>query len=307
MRNGSVLPVVLALLTLYLVWGSTYLAIRFVVEADLPLLWTAAVRFAIAGALMVGGAVARGTARPTRAELGNAFVAGVLMFVGSNGLVMAGQTRIASGLAAVLVALTPVWIALFDAARGERPGPMRALGVVLGLVGVGVLLDPRGSTVDPLGAGAVIGASLCWSTGTMWSRLRPMPTDPVLSAGLQMAMASVVLAPAGFALGERWPDHVPASGLLGFVWLLVGGSIVGYGSYTWLLKVTKPAIATTYAYVNPLVAVILGFFLAGEQLSPRSVVAGAAILAGVAAITLDRPRRRPAALSGAVEQAPLDP
>ena len=192
MRNGSALSVGLALATLYLVWGSTYLAIRFVVEAELPLLWTASVRFALAGGLMIGGAVARGAVRPTRAQLGNAFVAGGLMFVGSNALVMAGQTHIASGMAALLVALTPVWIALFDAARGERPGALRGLGVVLGLVGVGVLLDPRGA-VDPLGAGEVIAASLCWSLGTVWSRLRPMPKDAVLSAGLQMASASVMM------------------------------------------------------------------------------------------------------------------
>lgn len=280
--------VLLALVTLYTVWGSTYLAIHWVVEDHLPLLSTAAVRFAVAGALMTGVARARGAAPAPWARIGNAAVAGTFLFVVSNALVMYAQTRIASGLTALLVALTPVWIALFDAVSGERPGPVRAVGVVAGLLGVGVLVDPTGGTLDPIGAGAVIAASLAWSTGTVWLRFRPLPEDLWASAGWQMGTASVSLAALGWWRGEAWPDTVSPRGAGAFAWLLFGGSVVGFGTYTWLLKVTRPAIATTYAYVNPLVAVLLGWWFASEPLTARAGVAAALILGGVAAISLDR-------------------
>lgn len=283
-----------ALLTLYLVWGSTYLAIRFVVEAGWPLLGTASARFLLAGALFFGAAWASGPLRATVAQVKNAAVAGLILFVVSNGLVMWAQTRVPSGLAALLVALTPVWITFFEALGGTWPSGRRLVGVAAGLLGVAVLVDPRSASVDPLGALGLLGASAAWSVGTLWSKRRSMPESVLEGATWQFASAAVALGLISALVGETWPPgEIDGKGLAAFAWLLVGGSLIGFGAFTWLLKNTAPAVATTYAYVNPVVAAALGWQLADEPFTPRIAVASVLVLVGVAAITTEPSRRDP--------------
>lgn len=283
-----------ALLTLYTVWGSTYLAIHYVVEAGWPLLLTAGIRFALAAGLFLLAARAEG---PWRAASGGsaegvrAVVAALLLFVVSNGLVMWGQTRVPSGLTALLVALTPLWITLVEAALGARPTVRQGVGVVAGLLGVAVLAEPGGGVLDPWGAAALVTASFSWALGTIWTRRRPTVASPTEGAGWQLAAASVVLLGAAAVRGERLPDTLALRPTLAFAWLLFGGSFVGFGAFSWLLRHTRPAVAVTYAYVNPIVAAGLGWAFAGESFGARAGVAGALVLGGVLAITTAQERR----------------
>lgn len=289
---AGVTPAVLvALITLYVVWGSTYLAIGGIVAAKWPLLGTASARFLLASAVFFAVARSRGPLRATWPEVWNAAVAGWILFLVSNALVMWAQTRVASGLAALLVAVTPVWITVLEALEGVRPSPRRIAGVGVGLVGVAVLVDPRAGVIDPLGALGLLGASGAWAVGSLWTKRRPMPEGVLERVGWQLGAASVALALASAAVGETWPaGDLDPRGVVGFGWLLVGGSLIGYGTYAWLLEHTPPALATTYAYVNPVVAALLGWGLAGETLTMRVVAASALVLGGVAAITSERPR-----------------
>lgn len=280
-----------ALATLYAVWGSTYLAIRWIVEAGWPLLLTASVRFLLASLLFLGAARLQGPLRAPGgglAEVRHASVAALFLFVLSNGLVMWGQTRVGSGLAALLVALTPVWIALLEALLGARPSRAQAAGVVAGGLGVAVLADPRAADLDPWGAAALLSASVAWACGTVWSKRSPTRAGPLEGAGWQMLVAAGVLFAASLAKGESPPAALAVRPALAFAWLLFGGSFVGFGTFAWLLRNASPAVATTYAYVNPVVAALLGWWLAGETFGPRAVVAAALVLGGVAAITAGR-------------------
>jgi drug/metabolite transporter (DMT)-like permease len=281
-----------ALATLYAVWGSTYLAIRWIVEAHWPLLLTASARFALASALFLGAARLQGPLRAPAgglAEVRHASVAAVLLFVVSNGLVMWGQTRVGSGLTALLVGLTPVWIAVLEALLGAWPTRPQVAGVVAGALGVAVLADPRSSDLDPWGAAALLSASVSWACGTVWSKRMPSRAGPLESAGWQMIVASAVLLAASLAKGESPPTDLSLRPLLAFSWLMLGGSFVGFGTFAWLLRNASPAVATTYAYVNPVVAALLGWWFAGETFGPRTLVAAALVLGGVAAITVGRP------------------
>lgn len=204
---------------------------------------------------------------------------------------MWGQTRVPSGLTALLVALTPLWITLVESALGARPTARQALGVLAGLLGVAALAEPGGGVLDPWGAAALVTASFSWALGTIWTRRRPTVATPTEGAGWQLAAASVVLLGAAAARGERLPDTLALRPLLAFAWLLFGGSFVGFGAFSWLLRHTRPAVAVTYAYVNPVVAAGLGWAFAGESFGARAGVAGALVLGGVLAITTAPERR----------------
>jgi drug/metabolite transporter (DMT)-like permease len=286
--------VLVALLTLYLVWGSTYLAIHWVIVAGWPLLLTAAIRFTLAGGLFLLAARAQGPLRAPSGgwrELRHAAVAASLLFVVSNGLVMWGQTRVESGMTALLVALTPLWITLIEACLGTRPDRWQLGGVAVGLAGVAVLADPRVNAIDPWGAAALVLASCAWGAGTVWSTRATTAASPIEGAGWQLLFASAVLFVIAGARGERLPDVVAWRPLLAFCWLLFAGSLAGYGAFTWLLRNSSPAVATTYAYVNPVVAALLGWAFAGESFGWRAGIAAALVLSGVAAITTSRGRR----------------
>jgi drug/metabolite transporter (DMT)-like permease len=290
----SPVKVALAFAIVYLVWGSTYLAILFAIDT-LPPFLMASVRFLIAGGLLYGWARLQGAARPTANQWRAAAIVGLLLLLGGNGLVVWSETRVASGVAALLVGIVPCWMVLLDWARpgGVRPAGQVVLGLVLGLAGLVWLIGPDsllgGGRADLLGASAVLLASFFWAAGSIYSRHASMPQSPFLSTAMQMLAASGALLLVGLTFGEASlleRAAVSRSSLLALGYLIVFGSIVGFTAYVWLLRVSTPARVSTYAYVNPVVAVFLGWALADEALTMRMLIAAAVIVSGVALITL---------------------
>ena len=286
--------VLAAFAALYIIWGSTYLGIRFAIET-MPPFTMAGVRFLAAGAILYAGSRARGAVMPTRPQWRTAAVVGALLLLGGNGGVTWAEQRIPSGIAALLVASTPMWMVVLDALRpgGTRPGWAVVLGLLVGLVGILLLVGPRslgGEPVDGLGALAVGGAALSWALGSIYQRGAPKAESTLLNVGMQMLAGGALLLVVGLALGERLdPAEVSLKSGLALGYLVLVGAIVGYSAYVWLLKVSTPAKASTYAYVNPIVAVLLGWALAGEPLGPRVIASGAAVVLAVALITTARP------------------
>jgi drug/metabolite transporter (DMT)-like permease len=282
--------VLAAFAAVYLIWGSTYLAIRFAVET-MPPFTMAGVRFLAAGAILFAWSRARGAAPLTGPQWRTAAVAGVLLLVGGNGLVSWAEQSVPSGITALLIASTPMWMALIDWARpgGVRPRAGVWAGVALGLAGIAVLVGPGGlggEPVDPLGALAIGTASFCWALGSIYQRSAPVSESTLLNVGGQMLAGGAVLVVLGAVLGERLVvADVSARSAASLAYLVFAGAVVGYSAYVWLLKVTTPAKASTYAFVNPLVAVVLGWALANEPLSPRVIGAGALVIGAVALIT----------------------
>jgi len=283
----------LAFAAVYLIWGSTYLAIRFAIETLPPFLMAGA-RFMVAGTILYAVARARGAKRPSRVHWITAFVVGALLLLGGNGGVVWAEQRVPSGVTALLVALVPCWMVLLDWARpgGSRPAAQVFIGLLLGLAGLTWLIGPDaimgGGRVDLLGAAVLGFASLSWAAGSIYSRHSPMPSEPLLSIGMQQLGGGVCLMVFALLVGDLGRldlAAVSSRSALAVVYLIAFGSIIGFSAYMWLLRVSTPARASTYAYVNPIVAVLLGWALAGEALTARIAVAAAVIVAGVALIT----------------------
>lgn len=296
----SGLRVALAFLAVYLVWGSTYLAIRFAIET-LPPLLMAGIRFLTAGALLYAWMRLRGTPPPTRAQWGSATVVGGLLLLCGNGGVVVAEQWIPSGLAALLVAAVPLWLVLVDAVWGRtRPAARVVTGVVVGFAGVALLVGSEG-----VGAGGrhelaggllVLAAAFFWALGSIYSRYAPTPAPPRLQVATQMLAGGALLVLAGLATGEGPRldlGSVSLRSALALLYLVVFGSLVAYSAYIWLLRVSTPARVGTYAYVNPVVAMFLGWALAGEPLTFRSLAAAAIIIGAVVVITTERARRSP--------------
>jgi drug/metabolite transporter (DMT)-like permease len=308
--NPSRAKVLLAFAAVYVIWGSTYLAILFAIET-LPGFLMAGVRFMIAGGLLLGWAYLRGAGRPGPGHWKAAAVVGVLLLLGGNGGVVWAEQRVPSGVAALLVAMVPGWMVLVDWLRpgGVRPDRQVVLGLALGLVGLAWLVGPDtlmgGGRVDGLGALVLALASLSWAIGSIYSRHSPAPSSPLLAIGMQQFAGGVALVIFGVLAGDLGRldlAGVSTRSTLALIYLIIFGSIIGYSAYMWLLRVSTPARVSTYAYVNPVVAVLLGWALAGEALTARVGVAAAVIVAGVALITLARRPARPGpapAMSGA--------
>jgi drug/metabolite transporter (DMT)-like permease len=289
--------VALGLATIYLVWGSTYLAIRFAVET-LPPFLMAGTRFVVAGAVLYGWRRAVGHPRPTWVQWRAAGVVGALMLVVGNGGVTWAEQWVESGTAALMVASVPLWMVLLDWARpGGRP-PRLAVwaGILVGLVGVLLLFGSP--AVDPrytAGWAVLLAASVAWAAGSLYSRTAILPA-PLLATGMQMLAGGVLLLVVGVLAGELQaldPRGFSVRSVLAVGYLILFGSLVGYSTYVWLLRVTPPALASTYAFVNPVVAVFLGWLLAGERITPRIILASMVIVGGVALITVTRSRRPP--------------
>lgn len=286
--------IAVALGIVYVVWGSTYLAIA-VADRTLPPLLMLAVRFGLAGGLLYGWSAWRGdlaAARPGRREWrAAAIVGGLLLFVDTGGVAWAEQ-RIASGLTALLIAAVPLFTALLDrTVFGVRLSLGALTGIAAGLLGV-VLLVGQTSHVDPVGAAVVLGAALAWAAGSAYARVAPLPSKPFLSAGMQMLCAGAFLGVAGAASGELGrvhPEAISPASFGAFGYLVVFGSIIAFTAYGWLLRSgASSVLVSTYAYVNPAVAVLLGWALAGEAVDGRELAAGAVILASVATLVLAR-------------------
>ena len=283
-----------AFAAVYVIWGSTYLAIRFAIET-LPPFLMAGTRFLTAGVLIYTFARLRGRARPTRAQWISALVIGTLLLMGGNGAVTWAELRIPSGVAALMVAITPCWMVLLEWLRpgGTRPTLQIVLGLTLGLAGIALLVGPQsimgGDRVDPVGAGVLLLGSLAWATGSIYSKHARIPDGPFLATGMQMLCGGTMLLLLGAVTGDFVQldvSGITVRSVLAFVYLIVFGAIVGYSAYIWLLRVTTPARVSTYAYVNPVVAVVLGWAFAGEALTARMGIAALVIVAGVALITL---------------------
>lgn len=284
----------LAFATLYLVWGSTYLAIRVAVES-MPPFALAAARFALAGGLLFTLLRLRGAAWPTRRQWRDAFISGVFLLLGGNGLVTWAEQTIPSGVAALLIGSGPIFIVLAAWAwpGGARPGVSTFCAMLLGFAGVAWLAAPWQDTgpvaLDPAGSAAIVIACISWAVGAIHGRHVTKPAPPFVAAAAQMLGGSVALALVAFARGEfaAWdPAATSARSWLAFAYLVLVGSLAGYSAFVWLMKHSTPARTATYAYVNPLVAVFLGWLLLDEQVGPRTFIAAAAILTAVAWVSL---------------------
>ena len=282
--------VALALAALYLVWGSTYLGIRFALEGGWPPLLMAGIRHVIAGGLLYAVLRARGVAAPTRAQWPTVFAMGVLLLAMGNGMVCIAEQTVSSGMAAVAVASAPLWMALFSMLRGERPTRLEWVGLGIGFVGVVWLNAGSSLTASMTGLVALLVATISWSFGSIWSRGRDLPS-PFMAAASQMLLGGVVMVVAGWVIGERfdgWPD---LKSTLAVGYLVTFGSIVAFSAYIWLLHNVRPVLAGSYAYVNPAIAVMLGAWLAHERFSANELAAMGVILLGVVAINLAKARK----------------
>lgn len=283
------LMVPLALFALYVIWGSTYLGIRFALESYPPFL-LAGVRFVCAGVAMFVFLRLRGHAMPTPRQWRNAAFTGILLLGFGNGLVCFAEQHVSSGIAAVAVASMPLFAALFSGMYGEWPSRRETVGLVIGFIGVIVLNLGSSLSGSRIGAFALLVAAMSWAFGSAWSRRQDMPAGPMNTAA-QMLCASVAMLAVGFISGETLPAHPTMRATAALAYLAVFGSIVAFSAYLYVLKHARPALATSYAYVNPPVAVLFGVLLAGEQVGPYDLAGMAIILIGVGAITLAKQRR----------------
>jgi len=281
------------MVSVYIVWGSTYLAIRFAVQTMPPFLM-AATRFLIAGVVLFVFRRARGDAAPSDGEWRSAAIIGLLLLLGGNGGVVWAEQRVNSGHAALMIGATPLWMVLFDSLRpgGKRPGALTIASVLIGFAGLVSLIGVGASNadrIDPIGAVALILATLSWAAGSLYSRKAALPVSPLLGTGMEMVIGGLGLLALGTLTGEWGRLNLSAiseQSWWGLVYLIVFGSWVGFGSYTWLLRVAPTSLVSTYAYVNPIVAVFMGNWLAAEPLTPRTLIAAAVIVGSVALMTM---------------------
>ncbi|MCC6676701.1 MAG: EamA family transporter [Phycisphaerales bacterium] len=321
LRPRAPLGLVLAAFgAIYFIWGSTYLGIRIAIES-LPPFLMAGTRFILAGALLYAWARLRsGSPRPGLKDWRDAAIVGGLLFLGGNGLVVWAEQKVASGPAALIIATEPLWIVLVAMLLpgATRPGARAVLGLIAGFAGVAMLMAPGlgSSAVDPVGAAALVLAALSWAIGSIYSqaagaRARARGNGAVLHAflwtGMQMLCGGSMQLMAGTARGE-WATAHPADmtmrSVLAFLYLVVFGSIVGFTAYSWLLSVCSAASVSTYAYVNPVVAVFLGWLLGGEHVGSMTIIAAAVIIGGVFLILHDQQRAARAARLSTLETAP---
>jgi drug/metabolite transporter (DMT)-like permease len=274
----------LALLAIYLVWGSTYLAIRFALEGLPPFLMAGA-RFLVAGGVLFVVLWLRGAPAPTARQWRNAALVGGLLLVGGNGGVVVAEQWVASGLAALGVAAVALWSALFAGVWGQWPRRLEWVGLAVGFAGVAVLNLGGSLRASPAGAVVLLAATVSWAFGSMWSRHLELPPD-LVSPAAQMLAGGALLLVVGALSGEELPAAVALRPLLALAYLVVFGSWVGFSAYLFLLRRVRPAVATSYAYVNPVVAVFLGVAFGGERITPTEWLAMPVILAGVALVVV---------------------
>jgi drug/metabolite transporter (DMT)-like permease len=277
----------LALLAVYLIWGSTYLGIRVALEGFPPFLM-AGVRFLFAGTVLYLVLRVRGAPAPSRTQWAGGALLGVLLLVFGNAGVTFAEQWVSSGLAALGVATVPLWAALFAGLLGRWPGKLEWAGLALGFLGI-VLLNLEGDMrANPAGALILLLAAASWAFGTVWSRRLTLP-EGLMASAVEMLVAGALLLPIALITGERMSGPPPARALLALGYLIVA-ALVAFSAYNYLLRRVRPALATSYAYVNPPVAVALGVGLAGERIGGSGLLAMLVILAGVGLVMLGRER-----------------
>ncbi len=294
-RNADLTITLFALVAVYFVWGSTYLAIRFGLEGFPPLM-LGGIRFLVAGLAMFAVLRWRGAASPTRAQWWNTGRVGALMLVGGVGLVtIAEDIGLGSGVTAAAVAIIPVWAALASGLFGEWPRRLEWIGLAVGFAGVLVLVQEGDLQASPLGLALVLIAPILWAVGSIWGTRLDMPR-PLMTATAELLSAGVILMVLSLLRGERIEATLTMGSVLALGYLIVFGSIIAYTAYVYLLENTRPAMATSYAYVNPAVAVVLGVSLGAEIVTGQVFLALPLILGGVALVTLAQRRQPPQAV-----------
>ena len=300
------LEVGLALFAVYVIWGSTYFAIRVALEGIPPFLM-AGVRFVVAGGVLYAMLRAGGAPAPTREEWRSASWTGALLLIGGNGLVCLAEQSVSSSLAAIVVATMPLWAVLFGSfawggqVAGERPSRLELAGVVVGFVGVAILNAGGGLEAHGVRAVLLLLAPVCWSLGSLASRRVRLPAGPMASAA-QMLAGGIGMLVIGAVRGERLAALPGARPLLALLYLIVFGSLVAFRAYGFLLRTTRPATATSYAYVNPVVAVLLGVAFAGEEIHPAALVGAVIILGSLALLSVGK-KRKTVAVAAPIEAA----
>jgi len=283
-----------AFVALYLVWGSTYLAIRIGVESWPPMLM-AGIRFLVAGGLMYGFLRWRGVPAPTWQQWKAAGAIGFLLLsCGNGGVTVAEHAGVASGVAALAVATVPLFTLLFGLLWGHRNTRLEWAGIFMGLAGIALLNLGSNLQASPLGAALILFAAASWAFGSVWSKSLPLPQGPMASAA-EMLVGGVVLLAGSFFSGERLTQMPTAAGWGALAYLVVFGSIIAFSAYMYLLKHVRPAAATSYAYVNPAVAVLLGILFAGETIGAEECLAMAVIIGAVVLIGIPQWRKAPQA------------
>ena len=295
-KRASRAQIIAAFASIYIIWGSTYLAIRYAIETIPPFIM-GGTRFLVSGVLLYIWARHRGAPRPTKLHWRNAIIAGGFLLLGGNGAVVWAEQFVPSGLTALLVSILPFWLVIIEWVRPPRRRPSGAVlvGLVLGFIGIIVLVGPGNigghGDVRPLGALVLVLGSLSWAIGSFWSRDAELPKSGLLTTGMEMLSGGALLIIVGVLSGELSQFdvlHVSRASAIGLLYLITFGSLLGFTSYIWLLDKVSPARLGTYAYVNPIVAVLLGWAIAGEGLSVRTAVAAAIVICAVALITTAR-------------------
>ena len=299
-RPASAVLIWTAILILYVVWGSTYLAIRVAVETFPPFVM-GAVRFSIAGIVMIAVAavVTRGAlVRPSLRELRDLAIIGTCLMFGGMGLVSWAEQTVPSGIAGVLIAMMPMWVAIYERVFfGARLPNLAIAGIVLGIIGVVVLVGQglgADSRLDPIGIGALILSPMAWAAGaTFAAHGARLPANPILATGLEMLLGSAVLVAAALVSGELAAfriEGISGDAILATAYLTIVGSLVAFTAFVWVIRHAPLPLVTTYAFVNPVIAVFLGWLLLREAVSPLQLAAGAVIVAGVALLIVSRSR-----------------
>ena len=285
----------LALGTVYLLWGSTYLGIKFSI-ATIPPLLMGSVRFLVAGAILYVIGIRAGDVRGDRLGARQwlaALVIGSALLVGGNGGVILAEQYVPTGVVALLVATAPLWMAIIDrVAFGRRLPALVIVGLVIGFAGVAFLIGSPGSgRISLFGAALALAAPLCWASGSVFTRHVQLPIRPLVASSMEMLCAGVIFAVASIATGELGRLHpFSTTSIVALGYLIVFGSLIGFSAYVWLLRSAPLSLVSTYAYVNPVVAVILGTIFLSERISPRTLIAGGIIIAAVALIVVARNR-----------------
>jgi drug/metabolite transporter (DMT)-like permease len=290
----------LALATIYVVWGSTYLAIRVMVETMPPLL-AAGTRFVVAGAVFLAVLLAargRASVRIGRRELIGAGIMGLLLPFGGNGLVTVAEQEIPSGLAALIIGSVPLWVVLLRTAHGDRPHPVTLAGVAIGFTGLALLVLPGDRPGDAALWGVLVctAAAVSWATGSYYSRRIPQPDDALVSTAWQMVLGGAAMVAVGAAVGELGdvhPERFSLDSVLALVYLITIGGLLAYTAYTWLLKHAPISTVATYAFVNPVIALVLGWAILSEEITLAMVASAAAIVLSVAAVVRREGEREP--------------
>jgi drug/metabolite transporter (DMT)-like permease len=288
--------IALAFLAIYVIWGSTYLAIRFAIETIPPFLM-AGTRFIVPGGLLFAWLRFRGTPSPSPIQWRSAAVIGTLLLVAGNGGVTWAEQLVPSGVTALLISTVPLWIALQDWLwhGAKRPGAAIITGIAIGFVGVLLLIGPAellgGHSLSPIGVVVLTIATISWSGGSLYSRTAPLPASPLMAVAMEMLCGGVLLFLLGSISGEFSRVHLDLlsfRSLTALLYLMTFGSLIGFSAYIWLLRVVPASRVATYAFVNPVIAVILGWALAGEELTARMLIAAAIIISGVVVIIMKK-------------------